>query len=106
MGICESKIPLYKEVALPSTSSDKKVQQRYSPMVSVEHKDNVNKKYDYLMDLNLKEYTGEGIFKTNKYVSLVDRGELYNQVNEFWGRQYEFLGLSGKGHCSELVCFC
>lgn len=86
MGICESKIPLYREVALPTTSSDKKVQQRYTPMVSVEHKDNVNKKYDYLMDIKLTDYQGDGIFKTNRYNSFVDRGELNNQINEFWGK--------------------
>ena len=86
MGICKSQIPFYKQVAKPSTAKDQKIQRIYGPMVSFEHKDNVNKKYSYLIDLNKEIFTNKGIFKTNQYISKVNRAELEKQINEFWGK--------------------
>ena len=89
MGICQKKITYYKEVASPTTTKDHKIQRIYGPMVSIEHKDNINKKYDYLMDINDKLFTNEGIVKTNQFDSKVDKTELEKQINEFWGNLYE-----------------
>ena len=86
MGICKSKVEYYKQVALPTTAKDKKIQQIYGPMVDVDHKDNVNKKYAYLIDLKKDIHSGDGIMKTNQYISKVTKADMEKQINEFWGR--------------------
>jgi hypothetical protein len=86
MGICKSKIPFYKQVVKPSTAKDQKIQKIYGPMVDYQHKDNVNKKYGYLIEVDDKTFINEGVFKTNQYVSIVSKEELEKQIHEFWGR--------------------
>ena len=85
MGICKSKIPFYKHVVKPSTAKDQKIQRIYGPMVDYEHKDNVNKKYGYLIKIDEKNQIGDGIFKTGQFISNVTKVELEKQINEFWG---------------------
>lgn len=104
MGICKSKLPFYNQVAKPSTAKDQKIQRIYGPMVEVDHKDNVNKKYSYLLDIKNNLFTNQGVFKTNQYDSKVTKEEMEKQINEFWGiikKKPESMGIKIAGMHSD-----
>jgi hypothetical protein len=89
MGLCQQKIPYYKEVVFPNSEKDKKIQKIYSPMTAIEHKDNINNRFTFLQEIIKDKYTNDGIFKTHQFVSKVGKMELENQVNEFWGNSHK-----------------
>ena len=83
MGCGNSK-PGSKEKQI-KTPRDIVIENRLSPMLNPTHDLNINKKYTYLIKIIPNEFTGDGIRKTPKYISLVLIKELEEKRNEFWG---------------------
>ena len=83
MGCGGSKSSM--QVLQPKTPRDVMIETRLAPMLSPTHDLNVNKKYTYLIKLIPDQFTGEGIRKTPKYISLVSKEILEDKKVEFWG---------------------
>lgn len=90
MGCATSKKQNPQGNVLRTTNNlEKDIEKKLSPMLSLTNEHNVNKKYEYVMEVIPDKLIGSGIYQTNAYKSKIAQDQLEQKVEEFWESRNE-----------------
>ena len=68
MGCSQSKKPDPQGSVMKNNSNlEKEIEKKLLPMLEINNEHNINKKYDYLMEIIPDKFTGINIYQTNAY---------------------------------------
>lgn len=77
MGCTSSQKPnLQHNVLQTGSKLEKEIEKKLAPMLQLSNAHNINKRYEYLIEIIPDKFVGEDMFKTNAYKSKVPEDQL------------------------------